>query len=78
MKQKKQKVEPIIWIILIIGAILGFILWWSIQRERSNIFDNILFCIGAVGFGSITALFVAYFATSAIVEIQDFITRRKK
>lgn len=68
--EEKENFDSI-WLILIIGAIIGAVVGGLIKQ-------NILFCIVAAVFGSIITLCIIYNIILAIEEIQDAIMKRKK
>lgn len=76
--ENKQKVNLVIFLILIIGAILGVIVGCTIELNTTSILIRIACCFCTASFGSIMALIFTYFGCEAIEETQDMIKARKK
>lgn len=75
--EEKEKVHPVIWLILIIGAIIGAVVGANVVLNTTNIIWNILFCIATAGLGAIGALCIVHTVLSAIIEVRDAIEQKK-
>ena len=78
--EKKSREVTAIFIIIVVGAILGAFVGGMVVENANvigNVFTKVGFCIAMSCTGSIVAIIISYYVTSAIMEVQSAIKEKK-